>query len=308
MDRPIEARLSAACNPALKPLFGEIGDLKRVRSAARDGTIASRLFRSAWCDLVDGAAPASVALRTTADALAATRLGDIDEEVLGSAGLDPGSTCQIRRAAIESVADVVSGPLVHRLIDALDMARPASTTPPPAFVARLEQQPRAGATCPGKPRVILEPPENHAEHCVVVAIIGVLLTPTYGADPAAVFLASLAHHLHNAELPDAGFTGEVLLGRHLAPVMERFTERALQDLPQPLQHRTRVARTLLRDADTPDGKAFHAADAIDRVMQLSQHLKVSTLTMAHLMGDMALVHDGPVKSFQDGVLAEMALP
>ena len=43
-------------------------------------------------------------------------------------------------------------------------------------------------------------------------------------------------------------------------------------------------------------------------MQLSQHLKVGTLTMAHLMGDMALVHESPVKTFQDRVLAEMALP
>ena len=65
---------------------------------------------------------------------------------------------------------------------------------------------------------------------------------------------------------------------------------------------------MLRDADTPEGKAFHAADTIDRVMQLSQHLKVGTLTMAHLMGDMALVHESPVKAFQDRVLAKMALP
>ncbi len=308
MDRHDEAGPYAACDLALKPLFGELGDLKRVRSAGRDGTIASRLFRSAWRDLVGGAAPSLVALRTTADALAATRLGDIDAEVLVSAGIDPVAVRKISRTAIGSAADLLPGPLLRALIEAAEAPRPAGFATTPDFVARLEHQPRAGATCPGKPRIVLEPAENHAEHCAVVAIIGVLLTPTYGADPATVFLAALAHHLHNADLPDAGFAGEVLLGEHLAAVTESFTERALAQLPPRLQQQTRVARAVLLDADTPDGRAFHAADAIDRVMQLSQHLKVGTLSMAHLMGDMALVHEGPVKAFQDRVLAEMALP
>ncbi len=59
---------------------------------------------------------------------------------------------------------------------------------------------------------MFEPPENHAEHCLAVAVYGVLLAPRYGADPSVVFLAGLAHHLHNARLPDSGFTGEALLG------------------------------------------------------------------------------------------------
>ena len=50
--------------------------------------------------------------------------------------------------------------------------QPAAALPP--FVPLLAAQPRAGATRPGYPRVILEPAENHAEHCAVVAVNGVL--------------------------------------------------------------------------------------------------------------------------------------
>ncbi|WP_204268457.1 hypothetical protein, partial [Escherichia coli] len=67
----------------------------------------------------------------------------------------------------------------------------------PAFVAALAEQPRAGVTCPGKPRILFEPPENHAEHCLVVAVYGVVLSPFYRADPGTVFLAAMAHHFHN---------------------------------------------------------------------------------------------------------------
>ncbi len=63
---------------ALKALFGEIGDLKRVRSAGRQGTIATRLFRAAWSELAAGEPVPEVARRITAQALAAARLGDLD--------------------------------------------------------------------------------------------------------------------------------------------------------------------------------------------------------------------------------------
>ena len=293
---------------ALKPLFGEIGDLKRIRSAGHDSTIATRLFRSAWADLLEGEPADTVAHRMAGNALAATRLGDIDAEVLESAGIEADAVQDIRRAAVEAVAHAVPRASLDPLLQATGMGRGRIGTAVPDFVLKLERQPRAGATCPGKPRVVLEPAENHAEHCAVVAVYGVLLSSHYGADPATVCLAALAHHLHSADLPDSGFTGEVLLGDHLATVIASFTERALAELPPRLQQQTRAARAILVDAATPEGRAFHAADAIDRVLQLSQHLKVASLTMTHLMADMALVHDGPVKSFQDRVLADMGLP
>ena len=178
----------------------------------------------------------------------------------------------------------------------------------PPFVTALEQQPRAGVTCPGKPRIMLQPPENHAEHCLLVAVYGVLLAPLYGADSATVFLAGLSHHFHNAGLPDSGFTGEMLLGEHLGPVMAHFTAQALQQLPDRLRREVEAARTILPDAETPEGRAFHAADVIDRVLEISQHLRAASLTMDQVLGDMGLVHDGPVKPFHDRVLREMALP
>ncbi len=43
-------------------------------------------------------------------------------------------------------------------------------------------------------------------------------------------------------------------------------------------------------------------------MEIAQHLRSASLTMDIVLGDMALVHDGPVKGFHDRVLAEMRIP
>ena len=163
-------------------------------------------------------------------------------------------------------------------------------------------------TCPGRPRLLFEPPENHAEHCAVVALYGVLLAPVFDADPATVWLAGLAHHLHNADLPDSGYTGEMLLEPHLAPLMERATARALAQLPTALAATVKTARRILPNADTPEGRAFHAADALDRVWQIDQHLRAGRTTLEIVLTDMALVHEGPVKTFQDQVLRAAGLP
>lgn len=303
-DSPAAA---GACNPALTPLFGEVGDLKRVRSAGRTGSIATRLFRRAWSELVAGRSAADVALETTAAALAATRLGDIDVGILRSAGLSAEAVAEVLSAAVRAVGAELPAGLREALAAAAGQASTAASEPDLGFVRALEQQPRAGVTCPGRPRILLEPPENHAEHCLAVAVIGVLLSPTYGAQIDIVFLAGLAHHLHNTGLPDSGFSGEMLLGDHLAPVMRHFTEVALAELPISVRTAVQEARAVLPDAATPEGRAFHAADTIDRVMQIGQHLKAARLTMPMLLDDMALVHEGPVKPFQDRVLAEMGL-
>ena len=299
----------AAQAPAnLKGLFGELGDLKRVRSAGRDGSIASRLFRSAWGDLAAGRDPRAVALAVTAAALAAARLGDIDGELLAAVGLPAEDAAPILQNAIEDVAGGLDGSLRAELAFAVGRERVPSSASPPAFVEALERQPRAGVTCPGQPRVLLQPPENHAEHCLAVAIYGVLLSPVYGADIATVFLAGLSHHFHNAGLPDSGFSGEMLLGKHLTTVMDHFTDAALSHLAPPLRDEVLRARRILSDAGTPEGRAFHAADVIDRVLEIGQHLRAASLTMEQVLCDMALGHEGPVKPFHDRVLREMALP
>ncbi len=297
---------AARAPAALRPLLGEIGDLKRLRSADREGSIAMRLFRQAWAALAAGEPAAEVCDRTVAAAVAAARLGDLDGPKLMQLGLTANEALAVLRRAFDE-AEALDPALAAALRASLDPA-PRTEAGAPPFVDLLERQPRAGATCPGKPRIVLEPPENHAEHSVIVAVYGVLLSPAYGADRATVFLAGLAHHLHSAAMPDSGFTGEVLLGAHLQPVIDRATELAAAELAPDLRARVMAARALLADADTPEGRAFHAADVIDRVLQIAQHLRPASIGMATVLDELELVHDGPVKPFHDRVLAEMGLP
>jgi 5'-deoxynucleotidase YfbR-like HD superfamily hydrolase len=154
---------------------------------------------------------------------------------------------------------------------------------------------------------MLEPPESHADHCAIVAIAGMVLAPIWDADPGTVFVAGLAHHLHNALLPDSGFAGEMLLGEHLAPAMATATRMALDELPPGPRAAVQAALQCIPDADTPEGRAFHAADTLDRVLQMEHHLRAAGTTMAFIQRDMALVHEGPVKPFQDAVLNRMGL-
>lgn len=293
---------------ALRELLVELGDLKRVRSAGCEGSIAERLFAQGWSALTGGTRPETVALDITAKALAAARLCDLDAAFLEAVGLDEAQAASILVAGLDAVAEAVDLALRERLRECLLHPAELQAGPVPGFVGALAQQPRAGVTCPGKPRILLEPPENHAEHCLVVAVYGVLLSPFYRADPTTVFLAAMAHHFHNAAMPDAGFTGEMLLGEHLWPIVARCSEWALDELEPPLRETVRSARAVLPDDATAEGRAFHAADSIDRVLQIAQHLRAASLTMDTVLGEMELVHAGPVKAFQDRVLTDMRIP
>ncbi|MEK8106278.1 HD domain-containing protein [Micromonospora sp. M12] len=149
--------------------------------------------------------------------------------------------------------------------------------------------------------------ENHAEHCWAVAVYGALLADDTGADPAEAFLLGLAHHLHNARLPDAGFAGEVLLGVHLEPVTDRLTERELAELPDPLAARVGEVLASRADAETPLGRTFHAADVLDRVLQVHHHARAAAFTAEQALVDLALVHDGPVVDYHRAVLRAAGL-
>lgn len=297
-----------AAPAALRELLVELNDLKRVRSAGRAGSIAERLFAQGWEALTGGASPADVALDLTATALAATRLCDLDAAFLAAAGLSESAASEVLVAGFDAVTDAVDPDLRDRLRARLRARASTAPGPLPGFVAALARQPRAGVTCPGRPRILLEPPENHAEHCLMVAVYGVVLSPFYRADPATVFLAAMAHHFHNAAMPDAGFTGEMLLGDHLGPIMARTTQWALDGLEPPLRAEVERARAVLPDDATAEGRAFHAADCIDRVLQIAQHLRAASLTMDTVLNEMELVHAGPVKGFHDRVLADMRIP
>ena len=284
----------------------ELGDLKRIRDASSPDSLASRLFRRGWVALLAGQGVSDVALGMTADAVAACRLGNIDRIVLEIAGLTADEASTVLRRGFDEVA----GPIAPALADALRLrlGRAAWSGRTPAFAEALIRQPRAGATCPGKPRIVLEPPEGHGEHCLVVAVLACLLAPRYQADPATAFLAGMAHHLHNAHLPDSGFAGEMLLGEHLGPVMKLLFDRELAMLPAALAGSTRAALALIGDAENPVGQAFNAADVIDRVLQMRHYEQVAQFTTSQALKDMDLVHAGPVQAFHFAVLRDAGLP
>ncbi|WP_431271840.1 hypothetical protein [Dankookia sp. P2] len=289
------------------PLCRALGDLKRIRSAGRSGSIAERLFAAAWARVAAGEAPEAVARDTVRSALIATRLSDLDAAALGDAGIPPAEVGRIQGAALAQAAtplDMATRAWLAGGTRPEPAATPASL---PGFVASLAAQPRAGATHPQLGRLMLEPPESHAEHCVVVAVIGTLLAPSWDAGFEAVFLAGLAHHLHNALLPDSGFAGEMLLGAWLQPAFARATSLALQQLDPVPRNRVAAALQVIPDAATPEGSAFHAADTLDRVLQVEHHLRAAGTTMDYVLREMELVHAGPTRIFQDAVLARFGL-
>ena len=289
----------------LRPLLQEIGDAKRIHLAGRRGSLCQQAFSRSWARLVEGEDVEAVVLSETGAAVARARLAGIDAGVLLAAGLEPGEALGVLRAGFDEVAGVLDEGLATRLRAALPLVREATSAP--AIAALLNEQPRAGATCPGRSRVVVEPPESHGDHCFTVAVYGVLVSPMVGADPVEAFLCGLAHHLHNGHLPDAGFAGEVLLGEHLLPVMAELERRELAALPPPLADRLTAALALRADAVAPGSRAFHAADVLDRVLQVHHHARAAAFTAAQALDDLELVHAGPVQDYHLKVLADAGL-
>jgi hypothetical protein len=128
-----------------------------------------------------------------------------------------------------------------------------------------------------------------------------------GADPVAPFLLGLSHHLHNVVLPDAGFAGEVLLGDALEPLMARLEERELAALPPELAGRVQEVLALRPGADVAEARAFHAADVLDRVLQVHHHARAAAFTASQALDDLDLVHAGPVQAYHLDVLAAAGL-
>ncbi|NEM08460.1 hypothetical protein GCU54_21040 [Geodermatophilus normandii] len=289
----------------LRPLLAEIGDAKRVRVAGAPGSLAEQSFARTWARLVAGEDVADVAYSETAAAVTRARLAGIDTGVLTTAGLSEGEALDVLRRGFDEVAGPLDAGLRERLRAALGpQSCPAAV---PALAGSLNAQPRAGATAPGKPRIVVEPPESHGDHCLTVAVYGVLVAPVVGADPVAPFLLGVAHHLHNVVLPDAGFAGEVLLGNALERVMATLEERELAALPGPLAARVREVLALRPGAEVPEARAFHAADVLDRVLQVHHHARAAAFTSAQALDDLELVHAGPVQAYHLDVLAAAGL-
>ncbi|NAZ81878.1 hypothetical protein GTR02_08605 [Kineococcus sp. R8] len=295
---------------AAVPLFRELGDLKRLRDAAGTGSLADRAFLRSWRRLLAGQDAERVARSETARALAAARLGGVDAGVLRLAGLTPEEVrVVLRRSADAALAS--SGGTLGELSDVLAALGPepdpALPSPPP-FAVALVHQPRAGATHPTRPRVLVEPPESHGDHCFVTAVYSALLAPAQGVGRGDAFLVALAHHLPNADLPDAGFGGELLLGEHLPAVLATLTDRSLAQLPNALSQPLRELLPQRETTATPIGRVFNAADVLDRVLQVHHHARAAAFTAEQALDDLDLVHPGPVQGFQLRVLSDAGLP
>ncbi len=285
----------------------DLSELKRMRDQSTDDSVAERLFRSAWAALAQGDDLRLVCLQVVADALVATRLAGIDARLLRELEVDGETRQAILRRGYDDAASGLSPDAMAPVRDAVGGFRMAAGQATPAFVDRLIRQPRAGATSPGKPRLALEPAESHGDHCLVVGVLGALIALHGEADPVQAFLAGLAHHLHNALLPDTGFAGEVMLGNALLPLMRRLTEGELRTLSPALRARVADALAPIADADTAEGQAFNAADVIDRVLQAHHHGRASAFTVDQALGDLELVHAGPLQAFHLRVLSTLGL-
>lgn len=296
-------------------LLREIGDLKRLRDARGPGSLADRAFVRSWRCLAAGHDAGRLAARETARALVATRLAGVDAAVLRLAGLDRAEALEVLHRAFDAAVDA-GGPelgdvadlraALEEVVDDEGDAREDRGHVPP-FVLALVDQPRAGATHPDAPRVVVEPPESHGDHCFVTAVYSALIAPGHGVGRGDAFVVALAHHLPNAELPDAGYAGEVLLGEHYLPILAALERRSLAQLPEELADRLRTLLPQRETAGTPVGRVFNAADVLDRVSQVHHHARAAAFTASQALEDLDIVHPGAVQAYQLGVLADAGL-
>ena len=296
-------------------LLRQLGDLKRLRDARGPGSLADRAFVRGWRRLVQGGDFERIAVEETARALMATRLAGVDGSVLRQAGLDRAQALEVLERAFDAAVEI-GGPelgdiedlraVLPQLVDAADDAEDDRDRVPP-FVLALVDQPRAGATHPSTPRIIVEPPESHGDHCFVTAVYSALLAPRHGVGRGDAFVVAMAHHLPNGDLPDAGYAGEVLLGEHYLRILDALEQRSLAQLPEELAGRLRTLLPQRETAETPVGRVFNAADVLDRVLQVHHHARAAAFTASQALEDLDIVHPGTVQTYQLGVLADAGL-
>jgi 5'-deoxynucleotidase YfbR-like HD superfamily hydrolase len=277
----------------LVPLARELNALKRVHAAGRPGSWASRGFARAWGRLAAGQPADDVARMELVAAVTATRLGAVDAEffaaerlpqtrvyramrrgwMAATSALGPDARLVLRATAGEG-----AGPLTAHIVQSFAAAHEMQL-PAPGFVARLAEQPRAGPTRPDAPRLMLVPRESHAEHSWTVAITAALLAAAYGADAGVVFVAGLAHHLANAWLPDGGEGADAALDGEFAELVPMLRARAVAELPPTVRAMVEHALAVPSATGTPDARAFHAADALDEVLELEWFARVAAFTV-----------------------------
>lgn len=303
--------VSGGINAAIVHQLGflrEINDVKRLRALNLcSHSYASLVFFGATkvlhCD-----EPLQAEVWCAAIVIAA-RLGAITPDILRNIGIDQlGRSVVLKNSILEHQS--LSVPLRESLIAAcgsLDLIFDEGMVYPLDWVTRLASSPRAGATCPGKPRIVLEPAEMHSDHCVMVAAYAFLLADTFGASREDAWLIGLCHHLHNAYLPDAGFSGELLLGDHLEGVINSLRSRAFDTFS--VHYRERVCRLFeeINDLKSPLAQTFHAADTIDRVVQMEHYERASQFRVSTAMEEFNLVHEGAAQEFQHALLKSIGM-
>ena len=325
MPEPATAATDAATTadganaPSAVALYTALQDLKRQHPAHYRGrSIATELFRRAWHRLLAGEQVAEVADRTVAEAIAQILFPGCDAGFWPQTSIGEAESARLMRAAIsESASAFLSEHQLETLHGASDAqvgtyfasaktrdasAKTQEADTLPDVLELLCRQPRAGATRPGYQRLVLTPAELHGEHSLLTAVYAYLTAEGYGAAPGVSFLAGLAHHLHNALLPDCGFAGEILLGEHLDGVLRDGREQALAQLPEALAEETRAALRHHETITAPEGRVISAGDVLDRGLDVKWRTRAAAVTDADILGDLDLVHVGPLRDFQTALL------
>ncbi|MGB3778933.1 MAG: hypothetical protein WA960_11295 [Tunicatimonas sp.] len=300
----------------LRSLLVELEDLKRQQPAHYAQSIASTLFVESWQRLLAGEDAERVATTITTKAIVAVLLPGCDAHFVREAELEKSAVVEIYQKALRtSTRERLNNALYERLSASIPplvneyFAQTASEQLPEPdfqkqawFVNVLCQQPRAGATKPGRPRMLLVPPEMHSDHCLTTAVFAVLLSPIFGASPGLPFLTGLSHHLHNAVLPDCGFGGEVLLDAWLGDIIARARSKALARLDPTLAQRVREAIGTHENLGLAAGRAASAADVLDRVLDVKWRTRAAQVKDKDILEELDLVHEGPIKRFQTEIL------
>ncbi|CAH1000443.1 hypothetical protein LEM8419_01596 [Neolewinella maritima] len=296
-------------------LMGELQDLKRLQPAHLSHSVATDLFLRAWQHILAGQDVEQVALDTTLRALLNILFPGVDGRFFTVARLDPPAITEVLRTALRRVCDGAVDSVLERQLEQMvpTLAQEFAHLPAeqpidvPQPLRVLCNQPRAGATHPQLPRLVLSPPEMHSDHCLMTAVYAVVMAHRYGADYGTSFLGALAHHLHNAYLPDCGYAGEICLGAHLQAVIDNCRQEALSHFPTQLRPRILEALYHHERSDTPEGKAISAGDVLDRVIDVKWRTRAAAVTDQDILGELDLVHPGPLKSFQTELLSSTGL-
>lgn len=290
------------------PLLRELNDIKRLYArnlGAR--SFATRVFFGATKPLHLGD-PLNADVWCAAIVCAA-RLGAITPHILNDIGVTPKERLAVYQNSIQTHSSLPQN-IKSALLDAaknLDGVSVEKAEGHCEWVEYLATSPRAGATCPGKPRIALEPAEMHSDHCILVATNAYILAGIFGANKEDAWLISLCHHLHNAYLPDAGFTGEVLLGSHLQSIIDSQRNRTLKNVSKNYQERITSLFKEIDDLESPLAQTFHAADTIDRVIQMEHYERAANFKVISALEDFNIVHEGSAQQFQFELLNSIGI-